>query len=111
MIEDFCDGELFFNHPLFTQHPDALQILAYFDEVELCNPLGTHVKKHKVGIVMFTLGNIHPKYRSTLRVIHLVLVVTTPIIEKYGMDLILQPFIRDLKLLATKGITVQVGVE
>ena len=58
---------------------------------------------------MFTLGNIHPKYRSTLRVIHLVLAVTTPIIEKYGMDLILHPFIRDLKLLTIQGITVQVG--
>ena len=58
---------------------------------------------------MFTLGNIHPKYRSTLRVIHLVLAVTTPTIEKYGMDLILQPFIWDLKILATQGITVQVG--
>ena len=109
ILEDFCDGELFHTHPLFSQNPNALQIIAYFDEVELCNPLGTHVKKHKLGIVLFTLGNIHPKYRSSLRVIHLVLAVTTPIMEKYGMDLILQPFIRDLKILASQGITMQIG--
>lgn len=77
--------------------------------MELYNPLGTHVKKHKLGIVLFTLGNIHPKYRSSLHVIHLVLAVTTPIMEKYGMDLILQPFIRDLKILASQGITMQIG--
>ena len=29
--------------------------------------------------------------------------------EKYGMDLILQPFIRDLKILASQGITMQIG--
>ena len=108
VLEDFCDGELFQSHPLFSQNPNALQIIAYFDEVELCNPLGTHVKKHKLGIVFFTLGNIHPKYRSSLRVIHLVLAVTTPIMEKYGMDLILQPFIRDLKILVSQGITMQI---
>ena len=97
------------NYPLFSQNPTALQIIAYFDEVELCNPLGTHVKKHKLGIVLFTLGNIHPKHCSTLRVIRLVLAVITPIIEKYGMDLILQPFIRDLKILATQGVNIQLG--
>ena len=107
LLEDFCDGELFRSHPLFSQDPHALQIIAYFDEVELCNPLGTHVKKHKLGVILFTLGNIHPKYRSTLRVIHLAIAVTTPIIEKYGMDLILQPLIQDLKILANEGITVQ----
>lgn len=62
-----------------------------------------------MGIVMFTFGNIHPKYRSSLRVIHLVFAVTTPIIEKYGMDLMLQRYIQDLNLLATQGITMQVG--
>lgn len=109
LLEDFCDGELFRSHPLFSQDPHALQIIAYFDEVELCNPLGTHVKKHKLGVILFTLGNIHPKYRSTLRVIHLAIAVTTPIIEKYGMDVILQPLIQDLKILANEGITVQIN--
>lgn len=29
---------------------DALQINLYFDEVELCNPLGSKVKVHKLGM-------------------------------------------------------------
>lgn len=52
-IEDFCDGLLFKTHPLFSSDPSALQIIAYYDELELCNPLGTHVKQHKLGMVFF----------------------------------------------------------
>ena len=74
--------------------------------MELCNPLGTHVKRHKLGIFLFTLGNIHSKYRSSLRVINLVIAATTPIITKHGLDLILQPFIHDLQTLATDGIVI-----
>ena len=41
LIEDYCDGVLFKQHPLFSPDPHALQVIAYFDELEVCNPLGT----------------------------------------------------------------------
>ena len=106
--EDFCDGTLFRDHPLFSSDPLALQILAYFDELEVCNPLGSHIKKHKLGIVFFTLGNIRPKFRSSLKAIHLVAVATSPVIEKHGLNKILEPFITDLNNLATTGVQVKV---
>lgn len=62
--------------------------------------------RNKLAIVLFTLGNIHPKYRSSLRVIHLLIAATVPIVEKHGLNEILQPFIRDLQILATEGVTV-----
>ena len=62
VLEDFCDGELFGNHALFSRDPCALQIIAYFDEVEIYNSLGTHTKTDKLGIILFTLGNIPPKF-------------------------------------------------
>lgn len=105
-IEDFCDGSMFRQHPLFSNDPKALQIIAYYDEVEMCNPLGSHVKKHKLGVVFYTLGNIHPKYRSTLRAINLAIVAVVPVIERHGINMILQPFISDLNLLTTKGVEV-----
>ena len=48
-IGDFCDGELFKNHNLFKSNPKSLQIIAYFDEVEVCNPLAGHAGIHKLG--------------------------------------------------------------
>ena len=58
---NFCDVTIFANHPLFSQDP-------YYDEVEICNPLG-NVKRHKLGI---TLGNIAPLYHSQLKTINLI---------------------------------------
>ena len=101
-----CVMAVYFKPTLFSSDPSAVQIIAFFDKLELCNPLGTHVKKHKLAIVLFTLGNIHPKYRSSLRVIHLLIAATVPIVEKHGLNEILQPFIRDLQILATEGVTV-----
>lgn len=45
-----------------------------------------------VGVVYYTLGNIDPKHRSQLGAIQLLAVATSPIIKKYGIDPILQPF-------------------
>ena len=95
---------------MFSREPLELQIIAFYDELEVGNALDTHIKKHKLGILLFTLGNIHPKYRSSLKVINLVLFATAPFIdsEKHGIDKILQPFISDLNTLATDGINVVV---
>lgn len=49
-ICDFCDGELFQRHPLFSRDKSALQIILYCDEVECVNPLGSKTKKHKLGM-------------------------------------------------------------
>lgn len=51
VLSDYCDGKNFKNHPLYKDEPTSLQIILYFDELELCNPLGSHRKKHKIGTV------------------------------------------------------------
>lgn len=73
-------------------------------------PLGTHTKTHKLGIFLFTLGNIPPQKRSTLQ--NHFLFATCPTIQKHGLDSILAPFIEDLQSLSTSGIDITVdGVE
>lgn len=49
MIADYCDGEVFQQHPLFSRDLCALQIQLYYDDVEVVNPLGSKTTKHKVG--------------------------------------------------------------
>ena len=46
---DFCDGEFFNNHPIFTVHNGALQIIVYYDDIEVANPLGSRAGNHKLG--------------------------------------------------------------
>lgn len=49
---DYCDGELFKKHPLFKENPSALQIRLYYDDLEVCNALGSKSKMHKLGKVL-----------------------------------------------------------
>ena len=48
-LADYCDGTVFWSHPLFSLDPQALQIIVYYDDCEVCNPLGSKAKKHKLG--------------------------------------------------------------
>ncbi len=51
LLGDFCDGDMYKTNPLFTDNAciPPLEIMAYYDDVEVCNPLGSHAKKHKLG--------------------------------------------------------------
>ena len=51
VISDFCDGSHFRTHPLFSIPVPSLQVFLYYDEVELCNPLGSKRTKHKIGMI------------------------------------------------------------
>ena len=48
-LEDFCDGLMLKEHPLFQLDKEALQIFLYYDDVEMCNPLGSKKTVHKLG--------------------------------------------------------------
>ena len=104
ILGDFCDGSLFQAHPLFSLDVYALQIIAYYDDLEIVNPLGSFVKRHKLGCLFFFLANVRPQYRSTFKTIHLVAVAKTQDINVYGIDAFLTPFIEDLKELYCDGI-------
>lgn len=111
-LYDFCDGEAYKTHPLFETDPYALQIVAYYDELEVVNPIGTYVKKHKLGCLFFTLGNIRPRYRSILRAINLVGIVKYEDIQgSNAIDTFLTPFVSDLKKHYCDGVTVSVDSE
>ena len=48
-LGDYCDSHHFSQHQLFSSDNSALQLILYYDELELCNPLGSRRKKHKIG--------------------------------------------------------------
>ena len=43
LLEDFCDGIKGRTHTLFSTR--SLQLIMYFDELEICNPIGSVTKK------------------------------------------------------------------
>ena len=56
-----------------------------------------------IGLFYYFLGNIHPKLRSVHRCTQLIACVTTPILEKYGFEMVLKPFIQDANRLSEVG--------
>ena len=44
----------------------------------------------------FSLANLEPRLRSLITSIHLVAVVKKDLIDKYGVNVILEPFVKDV---------------
>lgn len=107
-ISGFTSESLFKVLPLFSVEPNALRVHLYTDELELCNPLGGNNKKHKICVVYFQVGNIGPRYLSSLQSIHLALVVKWNLVLKFGYGVVLNPLIRDMQALRSRGIVVNI---
>ena len=111
VLRDFCDGNFIKAHPVFKTHPDALQFILFYDDIELANPLGAKAGIHKLGasyIVAFmhphmanltiffkfrcfyyVVGNLRPVFRSNLQSIQLVAIAKSADIKQYGCDTLL----------------------
>ena len=107
LLYDLSDGSTYKKHPFFKNNPNGLQIVAYYDEVETCNPLGSSSGKFKLGCVFFTLGNMRPMLRSSLKAIFLLVVAKSSTVKAHGIDSVLKPFLNDLKTLYDTGIKLQ----
>lgn len=93
---------LFFNEEEFR-----IALFLYIDDFEVANPLGTSRKKHKQTAIYWVLGNLHPKYRSSLQSIQLALLCKANTIKDHGYSEILRPLVQDLVFLEQQGIYVE----
>ena len=57
-----------------------------------------------LAMFYYLLGNVRPKFRSQLKVIQLVAVVNSSVIENNGIDAILKPVVEDIKKLEKASI-------
>ena len=99
-FEFIQDGLVLSNHPLFATDPHTLELILYSDEIEICNAIGTRVKKHKLLMFYYLLSNLPKKYRSVVDVINLYAVVRSEDVSTYGFDVILRPLLDDLEKLS-----------
>ena len=112
VLGDFCDGDNFRQNALFAEDPMSLQIQLYYDDFTTGNPLSNKAKGLKIAGFYFVLGNLHPQFRSKLYVIQLAILCKASLVKKYGFEKVLEPLIKDLKILETDGIVIHKdGVE
>ena len=88
---------MFKSNPFFLEHPQALQIHIYLDEIQLCNPIGSYT--HKIVLIYFLIGNLDPKYRSSFKSIYLLAMFYHEQVDLYDMNVFLDPIVEELKQL------------
>ena len=100
-LSDITDGNIFKTHPMLgtTSRPilctisggDAIKTAwkAYYDDVEVANPLGVARGVHALGALYVSLINLCPETRNRLEYTFLVTLAKTSVIKKYGMTVIL----------------------
>jgi hypothetical protein len=110
-FSDVFDGPYVKNHPMYIKHNgQILCIQVYMDEVEVANPLGSKKGKHKVCVFYWVLLNIPPIFRSSLKSIQLLGIVSNDLLKERGVEIFLKSFIDDLVLIRD-GITLTIRNE
>lgn len=104
---DLCCGKRFKELSVFDA-PTSIQIQMGIDDFEVCCPLKSKVKIHKMTGIYFQIRNLPEKYRSRLNNIYLVALCKTENVnhEKNDFEIIANLIVNELKALETDGIVV-----
>lgn len=94
--QSFHDGSNFQKNVFFSEE-DRLSLILYIDDFEICNPLGTSKKKHKVTAVYWILGNSPAQSQSALTSINLAVLCKAVDTKTFGYQKVLEPLLLDLR--------------
>jgi len=103
----FHDGAIYRESDFYSEE-QRISIFLYIDDFEVCNPLGTSRRKHKITGVYWILGNIQSCFRSTLTSVYLALLCKATDIKRFGYAEVLKPLLDDIAKLEQDGILVPV---
>lgn len=102
----FRDGSHYKENTFLAGEELRLSLLLYSDDFEICNPLGTSRKKHKVTGVYWVLADIPSVLRSTLSSIYLAVLCKADDVKKFGYPRVQEPLLSDLKSFEEDGLFV-----
>nr|XP_054599134.1 uncharacterized protein LOC107389155 isoform X1 [Nothobranchius furzeri]XP_054599135.1 uncharacterized protein LOC107389155 isoform X1 [Nothobranchius furzeri] len=104
IYKSFFDGAIFKEKVLSNE--ESISLILYIDDFEICNPLGTSKRKHKICGLYWTLGNLLPGCNSALSSIYLAALIKSNDLKSYSYAKVLEPLIRDLLFLEQSGLYV-----
>lgn len=104
------DGEYYKQNSFLSSEGFRIAVHLYIDDFEICNPLGTSRKKHKLCGVYWVLGNLPPGSHSKLSSIYLAVLCKSDDAKAYGYQKVLEPLLQDLSILEQHGVFIsQIG--
>ena len=84
-------------HPIFSQDPNALEIILYYDGISLT---ASRAKRNKLGMFYFTLRNFNATLRSRVDAISLLAVAQYEDIHSCGVNRVLALLCKELSQLS-----------
>lgn len=102
----FSDGIYYKTNELFSAEDPTIAIILYVDDFEICNPLGTSRKKHKVTAVYWVLADVPALLRSSLTSIFLAILCKADDVKRFGYSTVFEPLLKDLVSLEEVGLYV-----
>ncbi|MCP3665628.1 MAG: hypothetical protein GY696_24540 [Gammaproteobacteria bacterium] len=111
IVEEFVDGLLFRElNPFFANNiKRTLALDLYYDDIEVCNALGSKATIHKIGVFYFVIRNLPSYYNSAMANIQWAALAYTNDLKKYGYNAILDKIAEDLRDLESEGINIELG--
>lgn len=100
----FRDGDHYKTNTFLAVDELRIFIKLYIDDFEVCNPLGTSRKKHKLCGVYWSLDNLPPGSHSVLSSIYLAVVCKSEDLRNFGYEQVLDPLLKDLVILEQRGV-------
>lgn len=107
----FMQGELWQNRMVNFPEKMVLPIIVYYDDFEICNPLGSHAVYYKLGAVYFTVACLPPEYASQLQNIFLAMLFYAGDRVTFGNRATFSPLLQELHFLEAEGIDIEVDNE
>lgn len=101
--KSFRDGLYFKDNTLLVEEEVCISVGLYIDEFEVCNPLGTSRKKHKITAIYWVFADLPVKYRSALSSIYLAVLSNSNDVKTFGYEPIFEPLLRELCVLENQG--------
>ena len=98
------DSLYFRENSFFSGEDFKIAISLYIDDFEVCNPIGTSRKTHKLCGVYWILNNLPPGSHSALSSIYLAVLCKTDDAKAYGYKKVLEPLLQDLITLEEHGV-------
>ncbi|KAK3918922.1 DM7 family protein [Frankliniella fusca] len=93
------DGYFYRNHPVVKEHPETLGFGLYHDGVEPTDSASSKSGVHGVTLIYWSLLNIYPHLRSSVKAVFLLGDVRSLVLKKYGFAKILESFIETVNKL------------
>ena len=83
-----------FTHGTYPFQDKTLYYLLYLDGLEICNPLGSKAKMHKIVAVYYVIMNIPYSYRQKMDAVNILAICPQTVLTSVTMEVFARSLVR-----------------